>query len=53
MPTVVVLVGEHCAESACSMCYDGHEEPTVVDPDRIRVMSADKGDISVTSRAKL
>jgi hypothetical protein len=36
------------------MCHNEHEEePTVIDPDRIRVMCADKGDISVTSRAKL
>lgn len=36
------------------MCHNGHEEElTVIDPDCIRVMCADKGDISVASRAKL
>ncbi len=52
IPTIVVLVGEHCevldvtqSRQSCKL--------TVVDPDSVRVMRTDKGDISVTSAAEL
>jgi hypothetical protein len=51
IPTIVVLVREHCKVSA--RARTDIEEPTVVDTDGIRVMGADKTNVSVTSRAEL